>query len=161
MQQSDLEITEIQFQNAVILPEIVKMMEEGHTVTLRLRGFSMRPFLEDNRDKALMTKAVAPKVGDAVLAEIRPKFFVLHRIISIDGDNVTLRGDGNLGVEKCQLKDVKGFVIGFYRKGRTKLDKTNGWKWRIYSYFWTRLFPIRRYLLAFYRRIWLRLFGPI
>jgi hypothetical protein len=161
MQQSDLEITEIQFQNAVILPEIVKMMEEGHTVTLRLRGFSMRPFLEDNRDKALMTKAVAPKVGDAVLAEVRPKFFVLHRIISIDGDNVTLRGDGNLGVEKCQLKDVKGFVIGFYRKGRTKLDKTNGWKWRIYSYFWTRLFPIRRYLLAFYRRIWLRLFGPI
>lgn len=161
MQQGDLEITEVQFQNAVILPEIVKMMEEGHTVTLRLRGFSMRPFLEDNRDKALMTKAVSPRVGDAVLAEVAPKFFVLHRIIKIDGDDVTLRGDGNLGVEKCKLKDVKGFVIGFYRKGRTKIDKTNGMKWRVYSYFWTRLFPIRRYLLAFYRRIWLRLFGPI
>ncbi|MBQ5982623.1 MAG: S24/S26 family peptidase [Prevotella sp.] len=161
MQQGDLEITEVQFQNAVILPEIVKMMEEGHTVTLRLRGFSMRPFLEDNRDKALMTKAVSPRVGDAVLAEVAPKFFVLHRIIKIDGDDVTLRGDGNLGVEKCKLKDVKGFVIGFYRKGRTKIDKTNGLKWRVYSYFWTRLFPIRRYLLAFYRRIWLRLFGPI
>lgn len=161
MQQGNLEITEVQFQNAVILPEIVRMMEEGHTVTLRLRGFSMRPFLEDNRDKALMTKAIAPKVGDAVLAEVRPKFFVLHRIIKIDGDNVTLRGDGNLGVEKCKLKDVKGFVIGFYRKGRKKMDKTNGWKWRTYSYIWTRLFPIRRYLLAFYRRIWLRLFGPI
>lgn len=161
MQQNDIEITEIQFQNALILPEIVKMMEEGHTVTLRLRGFSMRPFLEDNRDKALMTKAVSPRVGDAVLAEVAPKFFVLHRIIKIDGDDVTLRGDGNLGVEKCKLKDVKGFVIGFYRKGRTKIDKTNGLKWRVYSYFWTRLFPIRRYLLAFYRRIWLRLFGPI
>ena len=161
MQQNDIEITEIQFQNALILPEIVKMMEEGHTVTLRLRGFSMRPFLEDNRDKALMTKAVSPKVGDAVLAEVRPKFFVLHRIIKIDGENVTLRGDGNLGVDNCKLKDVKGFVIGFYRKGRTKLDKTNGLKWRVYSYIWTRLFPIRRYLLAFYRRIWLRLFGPI
>ena len=161
MQQGDLEITEVQFQNAVILPEIVKMMEEGHTVTLRLRRFSMRPFLEDNRDKALMTKAVSPRVGDAVLAEVAPKFFVLHRIIKIDGDDVTLRGDGNLGVEKCKLKDVKGFVIGFYRKGRTKIDKTNGLKWRVYSYFWTRLFPIRRYLLAFYRRIWLRLFGPI
>lgn len=161
MQQNDLEITEIQFQNALILPEIVKMMEEGHTVTLRLRGFSMRPFLEDNRDKALMTKAVSPKVGDAVLAEVRPKFFVLHRIIKIDGENVTLRGDGNLGVENCKLNDVKGFVIGFYRKGRTKLDKTNGLKWRVYSYIWTRLFPIRHYLLAFYRRIWLRLFGPI
>lgn len=161
MPQSNLEITEVQFPNAKILPQIVQMMEEGHTVTLRLRGFSMRPFLEDNRDKALMTKAVSPKVGDAVLAEIHPLFFVLHRIIKIDGDNVTLRGDGNLTIEQCKLKDVKGFVIGFYRKGRKKMDKTNGVKWRIYSFIWTRLFPIRRYLLAFYRRIWLRFFKPI
>ena len=158
MQQSHLKVREIKLSNAEFLPEIVKLMDEGHTVTLRLRGFSMRPFLEDNRDKALMTKATNPKVGDPVLAEIEPKHFVLHRIIAIDGDNVTLRGDGNLGNEYCTLGDVKGAVIGFYRKGRTTLDRTDGWKWRTYSFFWTRLYPIRRYLLAFYRRIWLKLF---
>lgn len=158
MQQSHLKVREIKLSNAEFLPEIVKLMDEGHTVTLRLRGFSMRPFLEDNRDKALMTKATNPKVGDPVLAEIEPKHFVLHRIIAIDGDNVTLRGDGNLGNEYCTLGDVKGAVIGFYRKGRTMLDRTDGWKWRTYSFFWTRLYPIRRYLLAFYRRIWLKLF---
>ena len=147
--------------NSVLLPEIVRLLNEGHTVTLRLRGFSMRPFLEDGRDKALLTKAVSPKVGDPVLAEIEPKHFVLHRIISIQGDNVVLRGDGNLGVEHCKLGDVKGAVIGFYRKGRSKLDRTDGKKWRTYSWIWTRLYPIRRYLLAFYRRIWLRLFKPI
>ena len=147
--------------NSVLLPEIVRLLNEGHTVTLRLRGFSMRPFLEDGRDKALLTKAVSPKVGDPVLAEIEPKHFVLHRIISIQGDNVVLRGDGNLGVERCKLGDVKGAVIGFYRKGRSKLDRTDGKKWRAYSWIWTRLYPIRRYLLAFYRRIWLRLFKPI
>ena len=53
MQQDHIEIKEVQFANAVLLPEIVKMLDEGHTVTLRLRGYSMRPFLEDNRDKAL------------------------------------------------------------------------------------------------------------
>ena len=159
MQQSHLKVREIKLSNAEFLPEIVKLMDEGHTVTLRLRGFSMRPFLEDNRDKALMTKATNPKVGDPVLAEIEPKHFVLHRIIAIDGDNVTLRGDGNLGNECCTLGDVKGAVIGFYRKGRTTLDRTDGWKWRTYSFFWTRLYPIRRYLLAFYRRIWLKLFS--
>ena len=158
MQQSHLKVREIKLSNAEFLPEIVKLMDEGHTVTLRLRGFSMRPFLEDNRDKALMTKAMNPKVGDPVLAEIEPKHFVLHRIIQINGDNVTLRGDGNLGNEYCTLGDVKGAVIGFYRKGRTTLDRTDGWKWRTYSFFWTRLYPIRRYLLAFYRRIWLKLF---
>lgn len=155
----DIKINEVQFPNAILLPEIVKMLNEGHTVTLRLKGFSMRPFLEDGRDKALLTKPVNPKVGDPVLAEVGPKHFVLHRIISIQGEDVVLRGDGNLGIEQCKLKDVQGAVIGFYRKGRETLDRTDGMKWRIYSWFWTRLFPIRRYLLAFYRRIWLKLFA--
>lgn len=161
MPQNNIPITEVKMANSVLLPEIVRLLNEGHTVTLRLRGFSMRPFLEDGRDKALLTKAVSPKVGDPVLAEIEPKHFVLHRIISIQGDNVVLRGDGNLGVEHCKLGDVKGAVIGFYRKGRSKLDRTDGKKWRTYSWIWTRLYPIRRYLLAFYRRIWLRMFKPV
>ena len=121
----------------------------------------MRPFLEDNRDKAIITKAKDVKVGDAVLAEVAPKHYVLHRIVKIEGDHVTLRGDGNLAEEHCKIEDVKGFVVGFYRKGRTKLDKTNGMKWVVYSWIWTRLYPIRRYLLAIYRRIWLRFFKPI
>ena len=158
MQQDHIEIKEVQFANAVLLPEIVKMLDEGHTVTLRLRGYSMRPFLEDNRDKALLTKAIDPKVGDPVFAEVGPKHFVLHRIVKIEGDAVTLRGDGNLGDEHCRLQDVKGAVIGFYRKGRTTLDRTDGRKWRIYSYIWMHLYPIRRWLLAFYRRIWLKVF---
>ena len=157
MQQSHIKVREIKLSNAEFLPEIVKLLDEGHTVTLRLRGFSMRPFLEDNRDKALMTKATNPKVGDPVLAEIEPKHFVLHRIVRIDGDQVTLRGDGNLGSEHCTLADVKASIIGFYRKGRTTLDRTDGWKWRTYSFIWTRLYPIRRYLLAFYRRVRLKL----
>ena len=49
-----LTASEIQFANADFLPEVVKMLNEGHTVTLRLRGFSMRPFLENDRDKALL-----------------------------------------------------------------------------------------------------------
>ena len=161
MPEKEIKIQEIQFANAVLLPEIVKMLNEGHTVTLRLKGFSMRPFLEDGRDKALLTKPTNPKVGDPVLAEIAPKHFVLHRIISIKGDDVTLRGDGNLGTENCKLKDVQGAGIGFYRKGRETLDRTDGRKWRVYSWLWTRLYPIRRYLLAFYRRIWIPIFGTI
>lgn len=156
---NQLNTVEMQFANAKLLPEIVKLLEEGHSVTLQLRGFSMRPFLEDKRDKALLTKAKCPKVGDPVLAEVSPKHYVLHRIIKIEGDQVTLRGDGNLGTESCKLENVKASVIGFYRKGRTWLDKTDSPKWKIYSFFWTRLFPIRRYLLAAYRRIWLPLFG--
>ncbi len=155
------DVKEVQIPNAILIPEIISLMEEGHTVTLRLKGFSMRPFLENNRDKALMCNAVNPQVGDPVLAMVSDKHYVLHRIIRIDGDQVTLRGDGNLGTETCRLQDVKGAVIGFYRKGRTTLDRTDATKWKVYSWIWTRLFPVRRYLLAAYRRIWIPLFGTI
>ena len=154
----DSKIKEIQFQNSEFLPEIVKLLDSGHTVTLKLKGRSMRPFLEDGRDKALLTKARAISVGGAVLAEVAKGAYVLHRIISIDGDDVTLRGDGNLGIECCHVSDVKGAVVGFYRKGRQTLDRTDSAKWRVYSFIWMRLYPIRRYLLAFHRIIWLRLF---
>lgn len=155
------DVKEVQIPNAILIPEIISLMEEGHTVTLRLKGFSMRPFLENNRDKALMCKAVNPQVGDPVLAMVSDKHYVLHRIIRIDGEHVTLRGDGNIGTETCRLQDVKGAVIGFYRKGRTTLDRTDATKWKVYSWVWTRLFPVRRYLLAAYRRIWIPLFGTI
>ena len=155
------ETNKVQFENAVFLPEIVKMLNEGHTVTLTLRGNSMRPFLEDCRDKALFVKPTTIAVGDPVLAEIAPKHFVLHRIVAINGEAVTLLGDGNLLTEHCKKKDIVGAVIGFYRKGRNTLDRTNGWKWRCYSYVWTSLRPIRRYLLGIYRRIWIPLFGVI
>ncbi len=161
MQRGHIKISEVQFSNAEFLPKIVEMLNEGHTVTLRLRGFSMRPFLEDNRDKALLTKPVSPKVGDPVLAEIEPKHFVLHRIVKIEGNAVTLRGDGNLAYEHCKMENIVGAVIGFYRKGHKQLDRTDGWKWLTYSWFWMHLSPLRRYFLGAYRRWWIPRFGPI
>ncbi|WP_044109622.1 S24/S26 family peptidase [Xylanibacter brevis] len=147
MLQDHRTITTIQMDNDQFLPQVVNLLQEGHTVTLPLRGRSMRPFLEDGRDKALLKIAKHYAVGDAVLAEIAKGSFVLHRIIVIDGDDVTLRGDGNLNNEYCKIIDIRAKAIGFYRKGRNKLDSTDGCKWRIYSWWWTRLYSIRRYLL--------------
>lgn len=155
MQQGNSAIKEIQFPNEVFLPEVIKLIDEGHTVTIRLRGFSMRPFLENNRDKALLTKPTTYKIGDPVLAEINKGIFVLHRIINIDKDIVTLRGDGNLSNETCRQSDIKATVIGFYRKGRNTPDLVSGKKWRVYSAIWTRLYPIRRYLLFIYKHVFL------
>lgn len=160
-QDADSSLKTVMMANEVLLPEVVRLLNEGHTVTLPLRGYSMRPFLEDGRDNALLKKATDVSVGDAVLAEIAPRHYVLHRIVKIEGQHVTLRGDGNLNVEHCRLSDVKAIAIGFYRKGRKTADLTDGRKWRTYSWIWMRLLPVRRYLLAFYRRIWLKLFKPI
>lgn len=160
MPQSNIEKREIKLTNAELFPHIVAMLEDGHTVTLNLKGYSMRPFLEDGRDSALLRKATEVIVGEPVLAEINPGQYVLHRIIAVDGDNVTLLGDGNLTEEHCRKRDIKAQVIGFYRKGRKTLDPIDGKKWKCYSSIWKTLRPIRRYILGIYRR-WVKLFGAI
>ncbi len=148
---NDKEIKRIHFQNEAIIPQIIALLDSGHTVTLMLRGISMRPFLEDNRDKALLKKAGNVNVGDVVLAEISPKRYVLHRLTEIEGDRVVLMGDGNLGTEQCRMSDIHGYAIGFYRKGRSKIEHTDSVKWKTYSFLWMHLRPIRRYLLFLYR----------
>ena len=153
-------IHQIQFENSKLFPIIIDEINKGHTVTLNLRGISMRPFLEDRRDQALLTKLNNPQVLDPVLAEVNPGHYVLHRIIKMDGDDVTLLGDGNLRPEYCKKDDLRASVVGFYRKGRKTLDRTDGWKWRIYSRIWMLLTPVRRWPLAFHRRIWLKIFKP-
>lgn len=147
MPQDYHQIKTVQMPNDVFLPFVIEQLNEGHTATLPLRGRSMRPFLEDGRDKALLKLCDHPQVGDAVLAEISKGLFVLHRIIRIEGRQVTLRGDGNLSDEHCMLSDIRAKAVGFYRKGRHTLDRTDGRKWRLYSWWWTRLYPLRRYLL--------------
>ena len=150
----------LEIPNEVMIPAIKAFIDEGRTTTFIVRGYSMRLFLEHERDKVILQHVQEPvKKGDVVLAEIAPKRYVLHRIVRCEGGNLTLRGDGNMcGVEHCKESDVIGIAIGFYRKGRTKPDMVSGLKWRMYSAIWLALTPFRRYILAFYRRIWLRIF---
>ena len=112
----------------------------------------MRPFLEDQRDKALLAlperlHGGALQVGDVVLAEVTRQHYVLHRLIAIDGDALTLLGDGNLHTEHCRRQDVLAVALGFFRKDRQQADMVTGRKWLAYSWLWMRLRPIRRYLL--------------
>ncbi|MBO4811031.1 MAG: S24/S26 family peptidase [Prevotella sp.] len=140
----------LQVQNEVFLPAVLEQLKENpeKTATINLRGRSMRPFLEDGRDKAMLQLLKEPcRVGEPVLAEIAPGHFVLHRIVKMDQGKVTLRGDGNLSDEHCTEDDIRAKAVGFFRKGRTKPDLISGRKWRTYSWIWMRLFPIRRYLL--------------
>lgn len=144
-------------ENDVFIPEIAKLIDEGHTVTIQVKGYSMRPFVEHERDKAVLGACRNPQVGDAILARVYEGNYVLHRVISRVGENLTLMGDGNVkGTEHCNVRDVIGKVTAFIRKN--KEDSTDGVKWKVYSFLWVRLLPVRRYLLAFYRLIWLRLF---
>ncbi len=150
------------YENSKLFPILISEIEAGHNIKLTLRGYSMRPFLEHDRDVGLLTKPSEPKVGQPVLAEVQPGRYVLHRIVAIEGEDLTLRGDGNYHCEQCKVSDIRAGVLGFYRKGRKKMDSVDGWKWRTYSWVWTHIpLKLRMYMLSFYRRIWLKKFKPI
>lgn len=124
---------------------------EHHTATIWVKGYSMRPFLEHMRDRVQLAYPSRPLVeGDAVLAEITPGHYVLHRIIQVDGDRLTLMGDGNIrGTEQCRVQDVAGIVTHYIRPKRTILADDPGLCRRVRR--WRKYLPIRRYLLLLYK----------
>ncbi len=112
----------------------------------------MRPYLEDGRDKGLLTQPPATlRRGDVILAQLPDQRYALHRIICIQGDNITMQGDGNLTPEYITRADVIAIAIGFYRKGRTHLERTDSLRYRLYWYLWLFLRPLRRWLLLLWR----------
>jgi hypothetical protein len=141
--------------NHLFMQEITRMFrQEGKkSVTFIVRGFSMRPFLEDGRDKVVLSPPREPKIGDVVLAEISEKRYALHRVINVENGIYTMRGDGNplRMTEQFTQDKIIGLADGFIRKG--KFVSTDSRQWRCYSAVWNILKPLRRILLAIYRRI--------
>lgn len=151
-----METKTLNLPNHLLIPQVKQLIEKGHTVTLRVKGHSMRIFLKNNRDLATLApiKPEELKVGQVVLAEVAPNCYVLHRIIKLTPTSLTLLGDGNVNItEKCRPSDVIAVATAFYRKGRTTPDLTTGLKWRIYSKIWKWLTPFRRIILGVYSRL--------
>lgn len=158
----------LQLANAEFLPHVCELVNEGHTVSIRAKGNSMRPFLESERDVIVLAHTDEYNERDVVLAEIYKGHYVLHRIERIytpDGkrnkckatdpkSKVTLRGDGNVrGTEHCLLKDVRAKAVSFERKGKNCSVESR--RWKLYSRIWPSLLPLRRLLLISYKILWL------
>ena len=138
--------------NDAWLGEVTKMLCEGKPYAIYVKGYSMRPFIEHTRDRVFLEKRDSYDVGDAVLAQIAPGHYVLHRIIEKQGENLTLQGDGNLkGVELCKIGDVSGVVTQYIRPNRIIPADDPKLVRRIKL--WRKLRPIRRILLLFYNAI--------
>lgn len=156
-----MEIRKRKVSNIVLIPEVDALMREGHTVTIPLKGNSMRPYLVHNRDKALLAKPGRMlSVGDVVLAAVSTDRYVLHRLVGVgdECDNKTccpsdsdiriiLRGDGNFVSESCLASDVIAVAIAFYRNGSETADYVTSLSYRMYSWIWMHTLSVRRYLL--------------
>lgn len=137
-----------------MMEEIRKMISEGKTVTITLKGNSMNPFIVHLRDQMTLGPWKDEDIRKGTVALVRDIYgnHLIHRIIKREGNKVTLLGDGNIGMtETATLDNVIGIMYALTRKGRTYTPKSLSW--RIYSAIWAILTPIRRYPLGLWRRI--------
>lgn len=144
-------VQRIELPNDKLLPLVRQFVAKGETAIISVKGYSMRPFLEHLRDRVKLAPWTTLEVGDAVLAEISPGHFVLHRIIAKDGEQLTLMGDGNIrGTEHCTVNDICGVVTEYLRPGgHVLLASDPALKRKIKC--WRRLLPFRRLLLFIYK----------
>ncbi len=140
--------------NEKIIEEVLRLVADDVSVTLPVNGRSMLPFITGGRDSVILYKAPSLNaVGDVVLAWVDGCRYVLHRIISIDGERITLMGDGNLkAVEHCTAGDIKAIATHVVTPDGKKHSLYLTWR-RCMSRFWYRLLPVRKYLLAIYNRL--------
>lgn len=82
--------------NAALFADIEDIISSGGRIQLRVKGYSMRPMLRNDRDLACLAPIPADGLrrGMIVLFRYRGKH-VLHRIRRIEGDTLVMKGDGN------------------------------------------------------------------
>lgn len=150
-----MKVNKLVLPNSVMLGEVKSFLQEGKDVIIPTKGNSMLPFIRGERDSVNLRKLQDIAVGDIVLAEIREGQYVLHRVFGIDGDLVTLMGDGNLrGVERCSRDRIAGTAVEILRNGEKRVDCRSPRALR-QARIWRRLMPLRRIILGFYRRLFL------
>ena len=100
----------------MLIPEIASLIEEGIKVKFNPTGSSMHPFINGNMDSVVLVPPEDIRKGDAVLAKTGD-IYVLHRITRLNGDEITLMGDGNIcGMEKCKRADIIALVAEIVRE---------------------------------------------
>ena len=136
-----------------IIEEAIRLVEEGMSVTFPVRGFSMQPFIIGDKESVILQKPAQLKKGDVVLAWVNDCKYVVHRIIQIEGEHVTLMGDGNIrGTEHCKMNEVKAIATHVVDKKGRKHELYNDWR-KLAARIWFWIRPTRRYLLGIYRRL--------
>ena len=135
-----------------IIQEAVRLVADGVSVTFPVKGRSMIPFIIGGRESVVLQKPGNLQRGQVALAQVGPDRYVVHRIIKVEPDRITLMGDGNIrGTESCLPSNVLAIathVVDEKGQRRTLESKGQMFKARV----WYAIRPLRRIILAVLRR---------
>ena len=139
--------------NGLLFDEVTRLLSEGKEVIIPTKGSSMLPFIRGEKDCVALVRKQEVKEGDIVLAFVEGNRYILHRIWSVEGEKVTLMGDGNIsGKELCRVSDISGTVTQIVKPDGRRIS-VDTQAFRRCSRIWRKLLPFRRYILFIYRRL--------
>ncbi len=126
---------------------VKELLREGQRARFTVSGNSMWPWLIHQRDNVVLESADRSKlkIGDIILFQTELGNYVLHRIIGKRPGGFITAGDGNLHKDGFVPREkVVARVSLIYRKNL--IISCGSWRWKIISWIWMVLFPVRRYL---------------
>ncbi len=136
-----------------LLTAMQELTEAGHTVSVRVSGNSMAPFLRHGRDTVWFKKPDRPlRVGDVVFYRRASGQFVLHRICRIRDDGYYIVGDNQTGVEgPVQAAQIFAVAVQVCRKG--KILRPDHLLWWFFAVVWVRMIFARKAIAWLHRRM--------
>ena len=96
-----------------MMEEIRKLISEGRTVTITVKGNSMNPFMVHLRDQMTLGpwKKEDIRRGTVALVKDRTGNHLIHRIMQVRPEGVILQGDGNVRlVETATWDNIIGII---------------------------------------------------
>ena len=143
--------------NDTFFADVLQVLDQGKRVTIPVKGFSMLPFIRGSKDLVVLEKAGdVLKADDIVLFHLGPMDggrYVMHRVMSVDGDQVDIMGDGvPKNHEHVKRSQILAKAVEIIRGGKRSVDPYSPGQLRL-VHIWQWLLPVRRYILFIYRHL--------
>ena len=143
--------------NDTFFADVRRLLDQGKRVTIPVKGLSMLPFIRGGKDLVVLEKVGGNlQRDDIVLFHVGPREggrYVMHRILTMDGDVVDIQGDGVPKThELVRRNQVIAKAVEILRGGKRRVDPYSPGQRRL-VHFWQWLRPVRRYILFIYRHL--------
>lgn len=140
--------------NELYFAEVQRMLNEGKEVRIRIKGGSMRPFIEDGDSVLLQAYHGEPlPLGSNILARHEGKY-VFHRYVGRKHAQIVLAGDGNLVLRECiNNSDIIAVAsVHFPKNSALEINLNHSWA-RLRGLGWYHIRLLRRIMAKLKRLI--------
>lgn len=126
------------------LDSMLEILQMGKTIVIPVKGMSMKPFLQEDRDRVELKSAddCDLQPGDIVLFSRRSGGYVLHRLVRQENGLWIIQGDNCNYVEHVHPTQIQALALRAERNG--KWIGPESAVWQFYASMWNRFMFLRK-----------------